>query len=71
MLRRGLMEILEDGFGKVQFGEAPTASTLVGGLLISAATLWLTRRESHRRVRETGTPTHGPTAETPASPTER
>jgi drug/metabolite transporter (DMT)-like permease len=36
--------------GWVLFGEAPTVSTLVGGLLISAATVWVTRRESHLRA---------------------
>lgn len=33
--------------GWILFGEAPTVSTLLGGLLISGATLWVTRRESH------------------------
>lgn len=36
--------------GWVLFGEAPTVSTLVGGLLISAATVWVTHRESHLRA---------------------
>jgi drug/metabolite transporter (DMT)-like permease len=30
------------------FSEVPSASTLAGGLVISAATLWLARRESRR-----------------------
>jgi drug/metabolite transporter (DMT)-like permease len=33
------------------FAEVPTGSTLLGGLLISAATLWVARRESHRAAR--------------------
>lgn len=32
--------------GWAVFGDAPTASTMAGGLLISAATLWVARRES-------------------------
>lgn len=30
------------------FAEVPTGSTLAGGLVISAATLWLARREARR-----------------------
>lgn len=34
--------------GWAMFGEVPTATTLAGGLLISAATLWITQRETRR-----------------------
>ena len=34
--------------GWAMFSEVPSASTLAGGLVISAATLWLARRESRR-----------------------
>ena len=34
--------------GWAVFAEVPSASTLAGGLVISAATLWLTRREARR-----------------------
>ena len=34
--------------GWLLFSEAPTATTIAGGLLISAATLWMVRRESQR-----------------------
>ncbi|MBU3738836.1 MAG: DMT family transporter [Rhodoferax sp.] len=37
--------------GMLIFSELPTAHTLAGGLLISAATLWVARRESRRPVR--------------------
>jgi drug/metabolite transporter (DMT)-like permease len=33
--------------GLVLFADVPTASTLAGGALICAATVWLARRESH------------------------
>ena len=35
--------------GWAVFGDLPTSSTLAGGALISAATLWIARRESRRR----------------------
>jgi drug/metabolite transporter (DMT)-like permease len=34
--------------GWAMFSEVPSGSTLAGGLVISAATLWLARRESRR-----------------------
>jgi drug/metabolite transporter (DMT)-like permease len=34
--------------GWAMFAEMPAASTLAGGLVISAATLWLARREARR-----------------------
>lgn len=37
--------------GWILFGDHPTLSTLIGGLLISGATVWLARRESHLRAR--------------------
>jgi drug/metabolite transporter (DMT)-like permease len=37
--------------GMLLFGETPTPSTLAGGLLIVAATVWLARREATERAR--------------------
>ena len=34
--------------GWLLFSDLPTASTLLGGVIISAATLWLARREARR-----------------------
>jgi len=34
--------------GWLLFADLPTASTLLGGLIIAAATLWLARREAKR-----------------------
>jgi drug/metabolite transporter (DMT)-like permease len=36
--------------GFVLFADLPTASTLMGGALICAGTVWLARREAHARV---------------------
>jgi len=32
--------------GWIAFGDVPSQSTLIGGLIISAATLWVSRREA-------------------------
>lgn len=42
--------------GWVVFGDVPTSSTLAGGLVISAATIWLAHRESHPGARRTQEP---------------
>ncbi|MBL8325895.1 MAG: DMT family transporter [Rubrivivax sp.] len=36
-------------FGFVIFGDVPTETTLIGGTVIAAATLWVARREGQRR----------------------
>jgi drug/metabolite transporter (DMT)-like permease len=35
--------------GWLVFSEQPSQFTLIGGLLISASTVWIARRESRRR----------------------
>ena len=35
--------------GWLLFGDVPTQSTLIGGTVICAATLWIARRESRLR----------------------
>ena len=42
--------------GFLVFSDLPSISTLIGGALISAGTLWLARRESNARARLTRTP---------------
>ena len=37
--------------GWLVFGDIPTRSTLIGGLIISASTIWIAHRESRRRPR--------------------
>jgi hypothetical protein len=32
------------------FADVPTQTTLLGGVVISAATLWVARREHHRPI---------------------
>lgn len=36
--------------GVLVFAEQPSQFTLIGGLLISASTLWIARRESRRKA---------------------
>jgi drug/metabolite transporter (DMT)-like permease len=36
--------------GWLVFSEQPSQSTLIGGLVISASTLWIARRESRRNA---------------------
>ena len=43
-------------FGFVIFGDLPTQTTLLGGVVIAAATLWVARRESQRRGARTVVP---------------
>jgi drug/metabolite transporter (DMT)-like permease len=37
--------------GWLWFGDLPTRTTLIGGAIISASTIWIAQRESRRRVR--------------------
>ncbi len=37
--------------GWIAFGDVPAQSTLIGGLIISAATLWVSRREARSQMR--------------------
>jgi drug/metabolite transporter (DMT)-like permease len=37
--------------GWVLFGDLPTRTTLIGGVIISASTIWIAQRESRRRLR--------------------
>ena len=46
--------------GWIAFGDSPSQSTLVGGLIISAATLWVSRRESKGRFRPPDPPARVP-----------
>ena len=37
--------------GWLWFGDLPTRTTLIGGAIISASTIWIAQRESRRRPR--------------------
>jgi drug/metabolite transporter (DMT)-like permease len=46
--------------GWIAFGDSPSQSTIIGGLIISAATLWVSRRESKARFRPPDPPAPAP-----------
>ena len=35
--------------GYLMFSDVPTQTTLIGGVIICASTIWIARRESHRK----------------------
>jgi len=37
--------------GWLWFGDLPTRTTLIGGMIISVSTIWIAQRESRRRLR--------------------
>jgi drug/metabolite transporter (DMT)-like permease len=45
--------VWSSALGWLVFADVPSASALAGGVVIAAATLWITRREARRRARET------------------